>query len=419
LACVVDGRDRDGQLLLNNLSEPNETHLGLSSGRPQGRGVSGKQAFDLYESLKHSQAARTGLLGELSDCDLFVEGIGPDKISDITTNIIRRQLIEYTQQQCQSNNIPLQASVPAGRLWNVSDRRWETTYARIPVVRDQKIILVPKASVRWTLAFAPRKYYQHFVLSYLQKEELESNTRGLVEVLQNRKRVVTKKDLATRFPFSKNFLAQFTAEHPEVLADYKANLGLPPEISNEELEEGFNAREFARLLREKIMEIPSGNDAAQAFNTLVLGIFEFLFYPHLIYPKCEFPIHNGRKRIDIKFTNSAREGFFFDMKLRRNVAAHIVIVECKNYSHEVANPELDQVGGRFSTNRGRLGFLVARKFDDRLRFLERCKDTVHDDRGFIIPLADDDLVILLKCVETNEREEIDRFLNARFEEIVT
>jgi len=79
--------------LLNGLSEPNETHLGLSSGRPQGRGVSGKQAFDLYRHLTRSRAAASGLLSELADCDLFIEGIGPDKISDISTNIIRRELI--------------------------------------------------------------------------------------------------------------------------------------------------------------------------------------------------------------------------------------------------------------------------------------------------------------------------------------
>jgi hypothetical protein len=74
---------------------PNETRLGKSQGKPQGRGVSGKQQLDLYEALADSEAAKTGILSEIAECDLFIEGIGPDKISDITTNIIRSPLIEY------------------------------------------------------------------------------------------------------------------------------------------------------------------------------------------------------------------------------------------------------------------------------------------------------------------------------------
>ena len=59
---VRGGRDDQAQLMLNGLSEPNETCLGLSQGAPAGRGVGGQQAFDLYESLAASQAAQTGLL---------------------------------------------------------------------------------------------------------------------------------------------------------------------------------------------------------------------------------------------------------------------------------------------------------------------------------------------------------------------
>lgn len=87
-----------------------------SSGRPAGRGVSGKQAADLYESLRRSRAANTGLLSELTECELFVEGMGPDKISDITTNIIRQNLIEYTQVQCELHGIELEGEYPSGML---------------------------------------------------------------------------------------------------------------------------------------------------------------------------------------------------------------------------------------------------------------------------------------------------------------
>ena len=62
LDCIHAGDQLRATHLLNGLTEPNETCLGLSRGRPRGRGVSGKQALDLYDSLSRSQAAQSGIL---------------------------------------------------------------------------------------------------------------------------------------------------------------------------------------------------------------------------------------------------------------------------------------------------------------------------------------------------------------------
>ena len=47
-------------------------------------------------------------LASLEECELMIEGIGRDKISDLTTNVIRTHLIEYTQDQCTLHGVPLQ-----------------------------------------------------------------------------------------------------------------------------------------------------------------------------------------------------------------------------------------------------------------------------------------------------------------------
>nr|MBA3634725.1 hypothetical protein [Acidobacteriota bacterium] len=89
------------KVLLSNLHEPNDTHLGLSRGKPSGRGVGSVQAGAIYNQLKDSKAALTGKLQDLSDCELLIPGISNDKISDITINIIRSKLVEYTETQCE------------------------------------------------------------------------------------------------------------------------------------------------------------------------------------------------------------------------------------------------------------------------------------------------------------------------------
>jgi hypothetical protein len=176
-----------GRRLLDNLGEPNETCLGLSAGRPAGRGVGRQQADELFDRIRQSRAAQTGLLSELADCELFIPNFGADKISDVTTNIIRRQLINYTQAQCDLHRIPIIGEVASGMLWDGSNSSWTNRYVELPVINGRKIVLVPKASVRWNMAFSHQDYYNKFVLEFLQAEHLRQDT-ALVETLRNGRR---------------------------------------------------------------------------------------------------------------------------------------------------------------------------------------------------------------------------------------
>lgn len=49
------------------------------------------------------------------------------------------------------------------------------------------------------------------------------------------------------------------------------------------------------------------------------------------------------------------------------------------------------MAGRFSNQRGGVGLIVCRHFDNKAAFLQRCRDTAADGNGFIIALDDDDL----------------------------
>lgn len=133
-------------------------------------------------------------------------------------------------------------------------------------------------------------------------------------------------------------------------------------------------------------------------------------------PTRELPIHEGRKRIDISFVNTATEGFF------SWVAAHYpaayVFVECKNYSADPQNPELDQLAGRFSPQRGQFGILICRRFGDRELFANRCRDTARDHRGYIVALDDEDLRQLVDAAKTGRTGQQFELLRQRFEQLV-
>jgi hypothetical protein len=211
--------------VLNNLHEPNETRLGQSSGKPQGRGVGYQQARGLYRAFADSKAVETGLLTDLSDCELFIDGIGHDKISDVTTNIIRRKLVEFTKEQCRQWDVPMQVK-PTGPWWDQDRKVWRSTYDYLPVYRGRPLILVRKRSVRYSMAIDDREFYNMRVVEFIREEfnraECLNPNSSLFKLLKAGKRV-TKKDVAEAFPKFKDFLRQVAEKFPDVLEKYKRN----------------------------------------------------------------------------------------------------------------------------------------------------------------------------------------------------
>ncbi|MBN8861532.1 MAG: hypothetical protein J0H29_24330 [Sphingobacteriales bacterium] len=397
--------------LFEFLHEPNSTCLGLSVGEPEGNGVGNEDAIKIFDNLLKSKAVQTGLLQDIEDNILFVDNFGKDKLSDMTTNIIRKHLIEYTKAQCELLGIPMTVNVPSGFYWSRQQEIWVTKHTQMLVINQKPILLVPKGVVSFCDSYTPDKYYNHFVLNFLQNEHIKINS-ALVQERKSGEKFVTKKDLKEDNPQSKEFLRRFTLKHPEVLEQFKSQTKTES-LKNIEISD-ISVKQICKTLGEKLVAIPSGNADATSFHNTILGILELLFYPNLIYPVKEREIHQGRKRIDITFDNAAKDGIFYRLAENMMLPCQYLFIECKNYSSDPANPELDQLSGRFSVNRGRVGFLVCRTFADRNLFIERCRDTYKDGRGLIVPLCDQDIINMLD----NHNEYNDAFIDKYLSDLI-
>ena len=178
-------------------------------------------------------------------------------------------------------------------------------------------------------------------------------------------------------------------------------------------------REFDYVkLAEELNAIPLGPQHATTFHNFIFGALQSIFYPSLRYPQKEQEIHEGRKRIDITFNNGAQDGFFEELRSNYQIFSPFIFFECKNYNSDPANPELDQLAGRFGDKRGWFGSVVCRKVQDRKLMLKRCKDTLHDGRGWIFVLDDDDIKHLLKLRAEFKFKDISAFMNERMRNLV-
>ena len=158
--------------ILSQLKEPNETHLGLSKGKSDGRGLGPEKARQIWKALCSSKAVKTGLLSDLEDTVLLIDGVSVDILSDIITNIIRGPLITFTQNACEEYDIPMDDEVASGPVWNPKTHSWDEDFVRLPAPNAEKLILVPKSIVRISSDFDVGKYYRHYVLEALKQDEI-------------------------------------------------------------------------------------------------------------------------------------------------------------------------------------------------------------------------------------------------------
>jgi hypothetical protein len=400
LRAIKENNDGHGHALLGALREPNETHLGLSRGQARGRGIGRQSARAVWEALSKSEAAKSGLLEELEDSILMIEGISSDIISDITTNIIRRPLILYTQEKAEYYGIPMVPDVNSGPLWDPEKSRWYTSFTSMPVIDDKKLILVPKSIVRTKMEYDVGKYYRSYLLERLRDIELSANTELVYLLKDGKTKRVDKKDVEKKFGSGKAVIVEETRKHPEILERYrkdKRNNYQPPlDHMGISLAEGTPQPNWDNLLQD-LVRIPVGKEHFSQYENAVEALLTALFYPSLANPFKQTPIHEGRKRIDLTYTNVATYGFF--QWLSMHYSASHIFIECKNYGREIGNPELDQMAGRFSPSRGQFGIITCRSFENKALFAERCKDTANDNRGFIIALDDEDMIALVEEIK--------------------
>lgn len=400
--------------LFDHFMEPNETCLGLSKGTPRGRGMGRSYSDEIFDQLSRSRAVQSGLIQDIQDNVIFVKGYGKDRLSDMATVLLKKHLIQYTQQQCRYHNIPMTSNLSTGYYWDSVTRQWEQDVTDLLIANGKHIILVPKGIVSFSKTYTAERFYYHYVLNFHQHEYIRLN-HALIQRRANGSPYITKKVLQDIIPRNKDFLREFAEANREVFTNFKQR-EKTESLNNTDFSQ-INIRDIKTRLISVLNSISTSRDDADRYHKHIKSVLEFLFYPILTTPILENEIHEGRKRIDITFDNAANNGIFHSLSHQYALPCPYIMVECKNYTADPANPELDQLGGRFSLNRGKVGLLLCRSFSNIELFLNRCKDTYRDGRGLIVPLVDENLIDLINNYDENNYSYLDNFLKNRIREI--
>lgn len=391
--------------LCEHLSESSDICLGYSKSRGvSGSGIGHGIATKFCLQLENSEAFQNDILTSIEDVKVFLDDIDVDRISDMVANIIRKPLLLYTQIQCENYNIPL-VKDNSNYYWDKITSSWKRdSDVKQLIIDNKKILLTPKKLVG-SNKYTCSNFLQHYILNALQEWHIKNNTT-LVRKRKCGSLYVTKRSILDKFEedgvrLDKKFCTQFAVDNPDIFNAFKSTIIGKYDSNEPNYLETVSISNRAKYLIETLKTIQPGKADEVKYQNIIFDILIFILGDRVACPSQEVKIHDGRKRIDVAFMVSSTHGIFNELINVHKIPLHVLYGECKNYSNDIGNPEIDQLSGRFSPMRARFGFLLFRTIENRDLLIKRCRDTYKDDRGLIIPLMDKDIIEILEAIQNN------------------
>lgn len=207
--------------LLEGMKEPRETRLGYSNGI-DGNNVASVLKEELVDALQNSYAIKTGILSHFGDVELFIEQIGVDRISDITTKIVKDVLISFTENQCKKFPFKIKLKKNLQKdVFNYKNLKWEQKTVYLPYYNDIPIILVPKNIVR--IKGRSRGNFNCFY-RFATRYFLNKRPEMLKDISPSGKDgKLILRDVRAKYPPSKESLAKWCANNGKLLIDFKSD----------------------------------------------------------------------------------------------------------------------------------------------------------------------------------------------------
>jgi hypothetical protein len=367
IQAVRRGDELDARRLFD-YPEVSEIGFGYTQRGKRGAGVGGQLTSLIIDTLAHSPPLQERGVRHVEEMQLVSAGIGPDRISDITANILKHYLIQYTQEQCALWGVGLTSGVPLRHMYDVGTHKWNDGYFDLPVspFDGAPILFVPRRIVR-TL---PWINYDDFTRTEF-RAYLSARRRG---VRQQASSTSTEDLVGSR---AKERVITVTRKDIGLVERYvrtKEQAGREAQPSFEYLDE--DACREAERLKARLKELRPGRESATEYQHFVLEVLNFLFSPELTSGQLEVRTVDGTERRDIIFVNES-DDTFWDY-VRNEHSSLLLMFETKNVA-ELDAPALNQAATYLGDRLGRLGFVVTRHLPSEA--MQRKAIAVWNDSG--------------------------------------
>lgn len=386
---LVNIEERNKAQQLFDFPEVAEIGLGYTKKGKRGSGVGTFLSQLIIETLEDSPALRERGVKHIEEMQLVSVGIGPDRISDIAGNLLKKYLVEYTQKQCRLWNIPLVSGVPLSHVFDFDTFTWYDDYFDLPIspFDNSPILLVPRRIVRSLPWINYEDFFRMEFSTYLRAKRVKGRL-ATKSISPSQKRKADKEQIVS--------LTRKEIERIDRYISAKEEAYEEAQPSSNYIDTSHISIEVGEL-KKKLDQLKPGREDAGKYQRVVLEILNFLFNPELIDGELEVKTVEGTERRDIVFTNDSDQSFW--SYLRAEHSAIFIMFEVKN-TESINNIYLNQVATYLGDRLGRLGFIVTRNVLQEAQ--DRKAFSIYNDsipRKIILTLCDTDLCCMLdmKC----------------------
>lgn len=373
-------RKQDAITNLINLSECSEVGLGVSKSR-KGLKIGEKQAneiLSLFENItEYSQFGFT----HFEVIQLYIQGISKDRISDITCNFIKSFLIDYTIQQCEEYQIPMEWVI-LDNVYNYKKQMFDSNVKlRLPVnpTTHEPIIFTPK---RW-LRFSPWINFDDYFKSACPKDEIFNS-----EETEDRVKILT-----------------YNRDNYGVVDTYiKAKEKNVDDCCNDPLFTQIPILSAKRKLNE-ILKLKTGKEDGSdwKYEDLCSQLLASMFYPHLDFAQTQSRTDSGRHIRDLIFYNNRDIDFLDEIFTEYNNRQ--LIIEMKNVK-AIERDHINQLNRYLQNNLGNFGIFLTRNPLSKSMF-QNTIDLWSSQRKCIIAITDEDLRLMVEVYDSKQRSPIE------------
>jgi hypothetical protein len=132
--------------------EPSEFCLGVAEGSPMGAGAGPGLQKGMLTGINAAVGLGIENVSHMEMLALFEGGMGLDRISDVTCNILKSDFIEYTREICRKHNLPMEKFTVRNASWSDEFLRWQERVVELPAnpftKKAQAVLLVPERFLR-------------------------------------------------------------------------------------------------------------------------------------------------------------------------------------------------------------------------------------------------------------------------------
>jgi len=362
---------------LISCSECNEIGLGTSKSKT-GKRIGQKTANEILGLYKDiPQISKSGFL-HFEEIQLFIDNIAEDRISDFTANFIKSFLIDYTIDQCEKVNIPIEKIDV--EYYDNRTNKFITDNVFLPINPNTKtpILFVPKRWIRQTTFINYESYYKEFYSPSILKE---GEKQERVKILN------------------------FNRHNYDLVQTYiKIRERQQADCKNDPLFKQIPILSAKRKL-ESILKLPTGktDNADKEYENNLCPLLASLLYPHLDFAQEQSRTDSGVSIRDLIFYNNCSEEFLKD--IYTSYLCKQMIFELKNVK-ELDNDHVDQVNRYLKDTFGKFAVIFTRNQPPK-KVVKNLIDLWSGQRKCILVLTDDDLKLMCQVYESKNRTPIE------------